>query len=329
MFTEKSEGTRILNNELQLSSASSSTPWGSYRRRLERDPHAAALVSLTEDMLYRVAWVIPSQYRQILWTALQLHHLALVQPEGSRSGTTMDAPGNQPTRIRVLLTLLQGVYPTVVESSRLRMWLERVRFVLRLSLLMQSWRTCSPTANRWGLLQCGGLFMGPLAVPQTLERAQHDRLAYVGARTGRRLLRPGEAVRTSTTVRSLLVRNAKIMLSDLLYTFRPLFWATMEAKNGGAWKNWVLSLGIDVSSLCLLDQSTQRSEESYAFRNECRRRKLRLLLYLLRGPVGPITERNVDEMCDLVARFPLLGPIVSFYLQDWIYYWKECRMEEG
>ena len=123
-------------------------------------------------------------------------------------------------------------------------------------------------------------------------------------------------------------------MGEVLHLLRPLFWAHCQyrhakAKNpsfNGLWKSWLASLGMDVVSLLCLSQHDSGNQATTA---EWRRRGMRLLLYLLRAPCRDrVTQPATDKMHACLAYVPLLGNLLSAYLQDWLYYWTVYRLEE-
>ena len=154
--------------------------------------------------------------------------------------------------------------------------------------------------------------------------------------------------------------RAKLVVGEVLYILRPLFLAWVEqqqvhqqqytsttarnnnSSNGRLWQAWCVSLGMDVASLGLLRFSTMVHDKNAAgggggggghdipTHQEWKRRRMRLLLYLLRSPAweertGPVVNR-VDG---ILSKVPLLGRLVAAYLQDWLRYWQVYRCEEG
>ncbi|KAL7562110.1 hypothetical protein ACA910_019855 [Epithemia clementina (nom. ined.)] len=124
-----------------------------------------------------------------------------------------------------------------------------------------------------------------------------------------------------------------------------------------AWKTWFQSLGLDVASLVVLlvakaiaarrppihhhrnnttagTNNTNRNDKDHEndnYYSEWNRRRLRLWLYLLRSPVWElVTHPMVTGFTSALEQYlPVLGPWFSAYGQDWIWLWKEYRLEEG
>jgi Peroxisomal membrane protein (Pex16) len=130
--------------------------------------------------------------------------------------------------------------------------------------------------------------------------------------------------------------NNPILLVDDVTAARGGGGSNGDSLQSWQWKAWLISLGMDVMSLMGLSSlatapptiAVSRSSNNPATAQEWKRRRLRLLLYLLRSPVWEAyTERRIT---DRVSRhLPLVGNLLATYLQDWLYYWKVYRAEEG
>ena len=123
------------------------------------------------------------------------------------------------------------------------------------------------------------------------------------------------------------------------------------------WTAWWISLGLDITSLVVLlfavvqakerqsgcrsaDTNDERIEDNNKQHNndknntnkmEWNRRRMRLWLYLLRSPAWEqVTDPMLQWLCGTVLeRIPIVGHWISAYWQDWIGWWKDCRLEEG
>jgi len=103
-------------------------------------------------------------------------------------------------------------------------------------------------------------------------------------------------------------------------------------------KGWLLCLAMDVLSIRLLEHHRQPNPHYPASTSdpfaheELKRRKMRLLLYLLRAPVWndhtlPVLEGVSQKV---LRRMPLLGNLLETVLWDWIlYYQHPFASEEG
>jgi peroxin-16 len=362
--------------------------WHTYCQIVER---YLPLVEFTDEAISRLLFLTPlssedegaSRWREVIWGFLQLNRLALDlavnqrrRPVENSYGTSMDVvrPSIPATSIRIALTILQSLGPVAQElvrsstsqritlrrQSRVRVLLERMRFVLRGYLLVNYWwhvrkdnklfnnnMSESGTGQRSpalrlvpGLLLEGGLFPVHSNAPTThQERARMQREQYQGRRTGRRVTRGTLASAVSSLPEysqtfPLIGDTVRVILGELLYIARPLFQAELENSQSGdddvssLGKTWILSLLMDLASLWSL-QST-RHDGNVATQNELKRRKLRLLLYLLRVPVWDrLTKPRVDNLCASIERIPLFGKLLTNYLYEWLYYWRLYRAEEG
>jgi Peroxisomal membrane protein (Pex16) len=268
-----------------------------------------------------------------------------------------------PTRLRIGLTVLQCLGPVTQEivrsrllttvtnrrQAQIRLMLERTRFFLRLFLAVRYWREISPHRDSDsmtpGLMQQGGRFHTPPAPTVEEERGRRLRQEYVGRRTGRRVLvriRPTKngAIKSHCTENNGAVHKessktwgmTRIVLGELLYILRPLFWAQAEASHcndtSSLWNAWFVSLGMDVASLTSL--YSMQATGNVATREEWKRRRLRLLLYLIRSPIWDrYALPTVERVGGAIEVVPLFGKLLTTYLQDWLYYWKTYRAEEG
>ncbi|CAB9527847.1 Peroxisomal membrane protein PEX16 [Seminavis robusta] len=374
--------------------------WEAYRSFVHR--HRVSLELLDAGISRILFWSPTSgeqqKRREVFYGILSLHRLAMdtalqqQQDDAQQEdfGTTVkpnqtttrqeDSVLPSPTAIRVSLTIIQCLLPSILElassddettksnrQARVRLQIERVKFALRLTLLGSYWKQLLPDqtqerdmqASSWntkpmsiGILTDGGLFHGAITstaaenIPTVQqEDMEWEKLHYVGKRTGRKVTRRtmqgGDSLYTSSSLSSqslslaLLspqihnnLRLVSVILGELLYAYRPLFWASAETVSDPAsYRSWLLSMVMDVVSLRMA--ASQSSVANQATQQELRRRKMRLLLYLLRGPfwndaTGPATDR-VEAVLDKV---PLLGRLVSTYLRDWLWYMKHPYVSE-
>jgi Peroxisomal membrane protein (Pex16) len=214
----------------------------------------------------------------------------------SSSAITTDLPSFVPS-IRWALTILQTLYPIIHEvvvvassqrwpnnsitsssSWKVRRYLERTRFLLRLLLLLQYWN-CLPPGITPGLLIRGG---GMAVVDDDLDRQRRRRMVttadqqevvarqnvqnYVGQRTGKRLFLAKSSTDAAAAQRSLMdnkvLLQLRIKVSELLYIVRPLLYTELlsqqqqqqpstNAATGGISpsKAWVVAVVLDLISL--------------------------------------------------------------------------------
>lgn len=336
-------------------------PWQSYTNFVQT-PQNRAMVELLDELVSRLLWWFPhntskgGQWRQIVWGLLELQRLGLdlatshnhLNTEAASTGNTVAIPEDiWSGRIRIALTTIQCLSPIaqgivqdeganrdhiVRKQARFRYRIEQLRFLLRITLLIRYWRKLPKDVI--GLQQVGGMFHSPLALTLEQEEARLDRRNYIGTRTGRTVHKPAEDSISEKRQSHPSWSRCRMILGELLYILRPVFLAKAEAGgihgSGGEgssklWQAWWTSLGMDVTSLLALNL-----EGNIATRQEWQRRRMRLLLYLLRTPVWKErTSAAVDRLDGALNRVPLLGGLMSAYLQDWLYYWMVYRAEEG
>lgn len=134
-----------------------------------------------------------------------------------------------------------------------------------------------------------------------------------------------------------------IVIGELLHILRPLYWASAEAYSGTdkeasssltglsqlsssslkMLKPWIETLLMDLVSLKLLwKNATKNSGNPWTY-DEWKRRKGRLLLYLLRGPFwSKLTHPVLETGSSIWTKIPILGRLLDVFLWDWILYWK-------
>lgn len=87
-----------------------------------------------------------------------------------------------------------------------------------------------------------------------------------------------------------------------------------------SWLPWLLALGMDVTSLKLLESGPALNAEDG---KELHRRQLMLLMYLLRSPFYDRFSRNVLTVTlAKLSRFPLIGVLPQHLLQ-YLPYWQQ------
>eukprot|EP00977_Amphora_coffeiformis_P011069 scaffold2655_cov179-Amphora_coffeaeformis.AAC.2 len=347
--------------------------WNRYVRLVQRN---RTRLLAWESILDRLLWLFPGQssegsaWRQVLWSCAELQHLAIDLALQQDTGDGMSLDTNSTTSAtassaalsrRIALTVLHNLWPVLYDAlhaqpRRYRAYwqyqLERVRAICRLAIsIPHYWRMYRtfPTVPP-GILQRGGLVPSPSLHRPSAEVEAHRwaRLNYVGRRTGRKVLqREGYDIDSSTTTATTTTSTGTLLLirmlvGELLYTLRPLFWARAKYKNNRhntqqqddqLWKAWLVSLGLDVTSLVCLQQPDGSSgnpiNHNRATAQEWKRRRLRLLLYLLRGPCHDrLMYPAISKAYEWLTCVPLLGNLLGAYLQDWLYYWKVYQLEE-
>jgi hypothetical protein len=336
-----------------------------------------------------------SSWREIIWGLLELHRLALHRAtlidDGPQQtghhwfGTTVEVKttpslslgsiASYIPAIRCALTILQTLHPimervvalslssssggnhrtTLMSLWNVRRLLERTRFLLRLTLLLQYWQAL-PAIVMPGLLRNGGGLAhnddDPIITAEQ-EMARLQVVNYVGKRSGKRLFDnngagAGGGGGVKRSIDDSTVLKWRIKVAELLYIFRPLLYTEWQGGSSSSpqssnvnMKPWAVSLLMDLVSLWGLQSvgcrdynksgRRQRPNNNVASRREWERRRMRLLLYLLRSPVWdrytePLAQRVGSTLQKTV---PLLGNLLQCYFWDWLYHWKEYRLEEG
>jgi Peroxisomal membrane protein (Pex16) len=385
--------------------------WESYRSFVRQNRTS---LELLDAGLSRILFWTPNgdknggeRHRQVFYGILSLHRLAMdaalqqqqqqqQQQQEDDYGTTvrpnpadiMDQGskfplGLSPTAMRMALTVLQSLLPSILELSsqsssqaaRARLHIERAKFALRLALLGSYWKRLRDSQNGQrkllvdaraaeyqpqqpspplsiGLLTEGGFFHATRPSVPTLQQEhwEWEKRSYVGRRTGRkvtkRTMQGGDSLyspqqqqqqqqqqmpfahRISTALQNNNNLHVfSVMLGELLYAYRPLYWAATEATGQASYRSWALAIIMDLVSL----QMCQRTTETHnaATRAELKRRKMRLLLYLLREPLWDnVTGPSSERVGDALDKVPLLGRLVSTYFRDWLWYMKHPYVSE-
>ena len=126
------------------------------------------------------------------------------------------------------------------------------------------------------------------------------------------------------------LQSIMVMAGELLYAYRPLYWAGAETSGPASYRSWIISIVMDMVSLhfCRANHSTSVNP---ATQTEMSRRKMRLLLYLLRSPVWDRwSEPASDRVEGILEKVPVLGRLASTYLRDYLWYMKHpYESEQG
>ncbi|GAX25862.1 hypothetical protein FisN_6Hh100 [Fistulifera solaris] len=296
------------------------------------------VVLLADELLGRLIYWVPtnqeSNFREIAWGLLQLHRLlfdVLTTNHPQSYGTSVSVEPSIPANeIRCLLSILQHLWPIVHalarNKSNARVWIERLRFVLRLTLLGSYWTRRSPCT---GILLQGGIFHNWNGYSTDEEQRLVEREIYVGKRCGRQLLIQGRLPSLSTKWSQPMRWKRSIhQLCELAYIVRPLLSA--EAGNRGLgykWDVFCATLLLDLTSIGLLQKVTTKS--NIVSQNEVKRRKLRILLYLLREPCwGSFLQPLMERLGSTVNAVPLVGSLIRSYLWEYLLYAKLYLLEE-
>ena len=323
-------------------------------------------------------------WREVVYGLLSLHRMAMdcAQEEErieNSYGTTIQYNHHQhhhhqrpfipATAIRIVLTSINCLVPCVLElvgshhnqhnasrrnrqrsQAKARLILERLKFGLRLMLLVSYWKQSgqqSKTGRTLGILQEGGTFHVGQSKGLTVDQASalERRQSYVGRRTGRRVVQKPPLQQQHFHPSS---RQA-VMAAELLYFLRPLYWAKAEAKHSiypnitrkeeddeeeeedcptNSWpllKAWMVTIGMDLISLELLKPNNYNPLSQV----EWKRRRMKLFLYLLRSPIWDRLTSPTLEVCSRVTQcIPLVGRLIEHYLWDVILYWKHPYISE-
>ena len=130
---------------------------------------------------------------------------------------------------------------------------------------------------------------------------------------------PNETSQSKRAIQPTDLSNRRL-LAESLYISRPLIHITSMFVFGQAsWKPWLLSCGVDVTSLAVMGDSSDFNEEE---RSELSRRTLLLLFYLLRSPFYDTYSKTrilgcLRFMSDTVPGLSFaLNPLLD-YLPTW------------
>jgi hypothetical protein len=356
--------------------------WQSYRSLVKQHRVKLELADDAVDrLLFWVPYHENKQaWREVVYGLLSLNRLAMdcATQESSidnSHGTTLLLP-KQPsipaTSLRIALTVTHCLMPSILEmvssnstvSSRrrqqtlARLYLERFKFLLRLVLMVSYWKDSLDQQKKGnnspilmlGLVTDGGTYNidQPTIRGLTLdqEQALHKRHAYVGRRTGLSVAIKSKFKSTTTTSPQQQSRSSavQVVLAELLYILRPLYWASAEATHFPAiddddsrpssslssslLKAWLVTLGMDLTSLGLLVK-TDQVQVNPATKAEWNRRRMKLFLYLLRSPIwSQLTAPTVGTCSSVLRHIPLVGGLADSYLWDWILYQKHPYVSE-
>ncbi|KAI2511170.1 Peroxisomal membrane protein (Pex16) [Fragilaria crotonensis] len=324
-------------------------PWRLYRDFVRN--HGVSLARL-EDLLNLLIFWMPqnssddNQWREILYGLLSLHRMTSDlahqhehdddhDDQRPMFGTTVEVEVTtpilsrmlSPTSLRMAITVIHNLLPTILQLSRrrdqrprVRFWLEQAKFVLRLVLVGSYWFQLydNQQLESCGLVMEGGMMMttagpdGAVGITVAQEQAWRHRQDYVGRRTGRTV---AKSVPTLTPSKSIW----PLMLGEILHLYRPLHWAGVEQARVPTLLDWAGILGMDVLSLLLLE----RFKHSALNSQELRRRKFKLFLYLLRSPVfDKLTGPAASRAFRITGKVPFVGSLLESYLWEWLLYWK-------
>jgi hypothetical protein len=299
------------------------------------------IILLADELLGRIIYWVPSnqesRFREIAWGLLQLHRLlfdVLTAEHPQSYGTSVAVEPSIPANeIRLVLSILQNLWPVVHElarsghSVRARVWIERLRFVLRMTLLGSYW-TRLRRSGCMGILLHGGIFHNLNGYSTDEERKRVQREAYVGKRCGRPLIQGALPSQSTSSNQTMRWKQLIHQMCELAYISRPVLSA--EAGNrelGSKWETFCATLLLDLTSIGLLEKVTTKS--NILSQNELKRRKFRILLYLLREPCwGSIMQPLMERLGSGVNDVPMIGSLIRNYLWEYLFYAKLYLVEE-
>lgn len=374
-MTPTKASDRDMQHQLQLMESSNNiwqTVWEAYSLFCKR--HQFSLEAVHQAVASLLVWTPIAPYssdkREIVHGLLEVHRLlmdaALEEASAPHDsyGTTVK-PDAAPTMrsasaLRRILTVMHSLLPVLLQVSRnaprARYQVERVKFLLRVVLLVSYWRDVyrqshnlsHPSLDLSACLARRGSYYAPemiheeTAVPTMSELDQRARRrSYVGRRTGRRVSLATMAVDSSDSSASLLSSRyaiwMRLILGELLHTYRPLYWAQVEQQHyqdahssnneSNLWKSWAVALAMEVVSLQCLKRAA--SCDNPVTKQEWNRRRLKLFLYLLRSPVWErATDPGLQQMAAVLPRLPLLGRMLGSYWNEWWLHWKHPLFSE-
>ena len=310
------------------------------------------VILLADELLGRMIYWVPigtndnsSCFREVAWGLLQLHRLlfdvltAEDSPQQSYGTSVSIEPSIPANEIRLALSILQSLWPIVHELARkgddstqrqanVLVWIERIRFVLRLTLLGSYWaRLSSSGCVHSGILLNGGIFHNINGYSADEERRRAERGTYFGKRCGRPLEQ--RIMQNQSPDRSLLPTRYKqlvFQLCELAYISRPLLSAEAGRK-GYKWNIFFATFLWDLASIGLLEKTIPKG--NILTENELKRRKFRILLYLLREPCwGSSTQPLMERFDSTLKDFPFAGNLMRNYLWEYLLYAKLYLVEE-
>jgi hypothetical protein len=230
--------------------------------------------------------IATAAWREVCYGVLSLHrlmmHLALegkTEPETGKDdknngnndyGTSIQTrypPTIYAKGVRICLTVVHSIMPsmleivraakqqnsnnTVMATTKVRLILEQIKFLLRMYLLVPYWKqqhsrltdtknnvnnittttaTATATTDDCGILMDGGMYR----IDQQFKRgitweeskSIQRRRNYVGKRTGWKSSLDTSIIKNDNDNNN----NIRTILADFLYAFRPLVWAWFEAR---------------------------------------------------------------------------------------------------
>lgn len=133
--------------------------------------------------------------------------------------------------------------------------------------------------------------------------------------------RDWQPVRNKEEPQNPSINTKDLIYAETIHSLKPLIHlASMRIFGTKAWKQWFVSLGLDLASLKLY--SRYMNELTYEQRLEVSRRKLGLVLYLLRSPMyNRYSKHTIENVLSVASnKLPLAaficGPVLQ-YLNHW------------
>lgn len=367
---DKDESSSGLTDRLQRELSS---VWRAYQS-LVRKHHLH--MELADGTIHRLLFWLPHHdnsgdgppWREVLYGLLSVNQLAMhcsqhehMENSYGFSLSTRNEPCISATSWRIALNVLHCLMPSILEiaasrnrdsntaislhrhQGKIRLRLEQVKFLIRLYLLLSYWKQSkeeSPSNKNAGIMLDGGLYHPRSNFMEMSEeelKSVQQRRGYQGRRTGLRISQGRDEAALNATPPSSL----RVLLAELLYMLRPVWWAAAEARHDTAgpgnriasissdplFKSWLVTFGMDLLSLGLLS-GLKRSGNPHS-KEEWNRRRMKLFLYLLRAPIwNRVTSPTLEAASAMALRVPLLGRLVDSYLWDWVLYWKHPYVSE-
>jgi hypothetical protein len=293
---------------------------------------------------------IPATSIRIALNVIHCLMPSLLELVAARKGSDDDTTNNNDTTPG---TANNNNARSMRRQAQLRLRLEQLKCVLRLYLLYSYWnqvtQESSSSPSSPGIMLDGGMYQpmdDPLGMSEEEVQSDRRRRSYRGRRTGLLVSKDGLSDNPSRSTipapQSQSSAMRQVLLGELLYSLRPVWWAASEARHAAAaphdhrspsltsdplFKSWIVTLGMELLSLGLL--SGERRNGNPFSKEEWNRRRMKLLLYLLRAPVwNRVTSPTLERTCALARKVPVLGGLVDSYIWDWILYWKHPYVSE-
>ncbi len=358
---------------LQSLKVNLSSFWRMYRSFV-RNHHIK--LELVDGAIHRLLFWLPhhdhqghaTPWREVLYGLLSVNQLAMYCSQQQQienaygfSVRTSTEPTVPATSLRIGQAIIHCLMPSLLQlmgtsttpevrtklHAHIRWRLEQLKFVIRIYLLYSYWNQYTAESKGTtcpGIMLEGGLYQAtdqPLGISQEELQSIKRRQQYKGRRTGLVITK----YPSTTNFESHSSSKRKIIWGEILYCFRSLWWAQVEARHSGEiqihcqngvsissdplFPAWIISLLVDIVSLGLLSTESHNNDNPFS-KNEWNRRRMKLFLYALRAPIwNRVTSPTLERTSDVLHRVPLIGGLIDSYLWDWILYWKHPYVSEG